>query len=226
MKDCRFCDKEYVKKGTIYRTDNFFVKIKGATGKKSLAILAHMDEIGGTIRKIKKDGSLEFSKRGGYEGRWLVSKTVKILNKDGKWISGVIKGRSAHATPDKLRIKELLHNIIDNSVKYTKDTGIITFDMTNDDDFVIFSIKDNGIGMTKEQIKKMFDEFYKADTSRHDFDSSGLGMSICKRIVEKHGGKICAVYAMVMTIPYMFKFHRKLKHKFVVKLYVIERKDK
>jgi len=42
--------------------------------------------------------------------------------------------------------------------------------------------------------------------------------------IEKHGGKICAVYAMVMTIPYMFKFHKKRKHEFIVDLYIIDRK--
>jgi signal transduction histidine kinase len=46
--------------------------------------------------------------------------------------------------------------------------------------------------MTNEQLSHVFDEFYKADESRHDFDSSGLGMSICKRIVEKHRGCIWA----------------------------------
>jgi len=87
---------------------NYFVKLKGSTSKKSIAILVHMDEIGGTIRHIKKDGSLEFSKRGGYEGRWLVSREVKILNKEGVWINGVIKGRSTHSTPEKLRKSEKL----------------------------------------------------------------------------------------------------------------------
>jgi signal transduction histidine kinase len=59
-------------------------------------------------------------------------------------------------------------------------------------DIVQVSVKDTGIGMTEKEIKKIFDEYYKADSSRHDFDSSGLGMPICKRIVEKHGGKIWA----------------------------------
>ena len=57
-------------------------------------------------------------------------------------------------------------------------------------DMIQVSIQDTGIGMTEEQIKKVFDEFYKADISTHELHSSGLGLSICKRIVEKHGGKI------------------------------------
>ena len=85
---------------------NYYVRLKGTTGKKAIAILAHIDEIGGTIRKIKKNGTLEFSKRGGYEGRWLVSQRVEILNSEGIWVRGVIAGRSAHTTNDKLRTKE------------------------------------------------------------------------------------------------------------------------
>ncbi|MFX0038744.1 MAG: M42 family metallopeptidase [Promethearchaeota archaeon] len=85
---------------------NCFVKFDGKESKKAIAILAHMDEIGGTIRKIKKNGTLEFSMRGGYEGRWLISKKVSILNKEGKWVNGVIGGRAPHATPQKLRNEE------------------------------------------------------------------------------------------------------------------------
>ncbi|GAH44071.1 unnamed protein product, partial [marine sediment metagenome] len=74
----------------------------------------------------------------------------------------------------------------------------------------------SGIGITREQIDRVFDEFYKADESRHDFDSSGLGLSICKRIVEKHGGRIWAESSgkgkgstFYFTIPIGSKINKK-----------------
>jgi len=93
---------------------------------------------------------------------------------------------------DKLRFEELFNNLLNNALKYSKKNGLITFDAQVNKDFVTVVIKDNGIGMTKEQLHHIFDEFYKADESRHSFDSSGLGMTICKRIVEKHKGQIWA----------------------------------
>jgi signal transduction histidine kinase len=94
---------------------------------------------------------------------------------------------------DKLRIIELFKNLFTNAVKYTPDTGgKITIDAKNENNFIQISIKDNGIGMTEEQISRIFDEFYKVDTSKNEMDSTGLGLSICKHIVEKHDGKIWA----------------------------------
>ncbi len=94
---------------------------------------------------------------------------------------------------DVLRFEELVDNIISNAIKYSDDNVHITINSEEENNKIVFSIKDNGIGMTREQINKMFDEFYKADESRHDFDSSGLGLSICERIVSKHGGDIWAL---------------------------------
>lgn len=91
---------------------------------------------------------------------------------------------------DKLRVEELFNNLFNNAVKYSPPGGTVKVAVKNNKDEVTISIKDQGIGMTEEQINLIFDEFYKADAARHDFDSSGLGMPICKRIVEKHGGNI------------------------------------
>jgi len=92
---------------------------------------------------------------------------------------------------DKLRLEELLNNLVSNAVKYTpNENGTIIIDAVKDKHLITVSVKDNGIGMTKEQINRVFDEFYRADKSMHERDSTGLGLSIAKRIVEKHGGKI------------------------------------
>jgi signal transduction histidine kinase len=98
--------------------------------------------------------------------------------------------RNLSIKADHLRFEELLTNIFENSTKYCQENCRITINAEQANDFVIISIADNGIGMTKEQIERIFDEFYKADYARHDIQSTGLGMSICKRIVEKHGGRI------------------------------------
>ena len=92
---------------------------------------------------------------------------------------------------DKLRLEELINNIFENSVKYSNNNNTdITIDAQKEKDYVKVSIKDQGIGMTKNQVKHVFEEFYKVDSSRHDSDSTGLGMTICKRIIERLDGKI------------------------------------
>lgn len=91
---------------------------------------------------------------------------------------------------DKLHLEELLNNLITNSIKYSISLGKVVIDAIPEGAFIKASVRDTGIGMTEEQLKRVFDEFYKADPARHDFESSGLGMPICKRIVEKHGGHI------------------------------------
>jgi len=94
---------------------------------------------------------------------------------------------------DKLRLAELFNNLVTNAVKYIgKDGGKITLDAKQDNDIVTVSISDTGLGMTQDTIKRIFDEFFRADKSIKKEDSVGLGLSICKRIVEKHGGKIWA----------------------------------
>jgi len=91
---------------------------------------------------------------------------------------------------DPLQLKELFDNLLTNAIKFTLEGGKISIDATKDKHGVTVSVKDTGIGMNQQQINRIFDDFYKVDSARHDLESSGLGLPICKRIVEKHGGKI------------------------------------
>ncbi|MBN1860755.1 MAG: PAS domain-containing sensor histidine kinase [Candidatus Thermoplasmatota archaeon] len=92
---------------------------------------------------------------------------------------------------DFLQMRELFDNLISNAIKYSQEGDVkIIFNAKQLDDFIVVSVEDTGIGLDSTQIPHVFDEFYKVDYSRHDLQSTGLGLSICKRIVEKHGGKI------------------------------------
>ena len=94
---------------------------------------------------------------------------------------------------DKLRLSEVFKNLITNSVKYTSEGGgKITIDAEKEKNIVTVILKDTGIGMTKDQLNKVFDEFYSVDKTSREQKSSGLGLAICRRIIEKHGGKIWA----------------------------------
>jgi PAS domain S-box-containing protein len=95
-------------------------------------------------------------------------------------------------TVDILRFEELFANLLSNAIKYSFEKGFIEISAEEKQDVIEFSIKDTGLGLTNEQATRIFDEFYKVDASRRDLYSDGLGLSICKRIVEKHGGKIWA----------------------------------
>ncbi|UCF13543.1 MAG: PAS domain-containing sensor histidine kinase [Thermoplasmatales archaeon] len=108
---------------------------------------------------------------------------LEILNRVDKRI--IIKA-------DKSMLGALFDNLISNAVKYSPNGGTITIDAQDDGEWVTVSIKDIGIGMTREELNHIFEEFYKADWSRHDHMSSGLGLTICKRIVKIHGGHIWA----------------------------------
>ncbi len=115
-------------------------------------------------------------------------------------------------TGDRLRIIEVYENLISNAIKFTNKGGILTFDARRGDGFAVLSLKDTGIGISPEQADHIFDEFYKADQSRHELGSAGLGLSICSRIIEKHGGHIWAESegegqgtTFLFTLPLMTK---------------------
>jgi signal transduction histidine kinase len=104
--------------------------------------------------------------------------------------------RDVYVNTEMPRLAEVLDHIYSNAVNSMVDGGTLTFVAEPVEQktgpFIRISVHDTGVGLSKEQIDHIFDEFYKTDDSRHKLDSTGLGLSICKRIVEKHGGKIWA----------------------------------
>lgn len=95
---------------------------------------------------------------------------------------------------DPEQMKRVINNIVSNSVKYMdKPDGHIDFRILDEHDSVRIEIEDNGKGIAPKDIPKIFDRFYRTDSSRHSPQrGSGIGLSIVKKIVEDHGGYIWA----------------------------------
>jgi len=93
---------------------------------------------------------------------------------------------------DTPRLAQVFSNLINNSIDFIpKNKGKIEINAQNEKDEVLFSVKDNGVGMTLETQTGLFQKFYQADTSiRRKHGGTGLGLAICKGIVEGLGGKI------------------------------------
>lgn len=95
------------------------------------------------------------------------------------------------AQVDRKKMSRVFINLISNAVKFTPKDGKIRLSKTEDKESFIFCVSDNGIGIPKEHIGKVFDKFYQVDSSTtRKYKGSGLGLVIAKEIVELHGGKI------------------------------------
>lgn len=84
----------------------------------------------------------------------------------------------------------LLVNLLDNAVYYGKERGIVKVELERRKEALVGSVKDDGVGMTPEQLEQIWKRFYRADTSRTGAERSGLGLPMVKWIVEAHGGEI------------------------------------
>lgn len=92
---------------------------------------------------------------------------------------------------DKDGIEQVILNIVTNAIKYTPENGDIEIIAKSDSENVTISVKDNGIGIPKEDINRIFERFYRVDKARsRELGGTGLGLSIAKQIIEAHDGQI------------------------------------
>lgn len=90
------------------------------------------------------------------------------------------------------QLLELFVNLISNAAYFSSDCGVIEIFAERSADSITASVRDEGVGLSSDHLDHIFDEFFKADESRHDLNSAGLGLSISKRIVQNHNGRIWA----------------------------------
>jgi signal transduction histidine kinase len=113
------------------------------------------------------------------------------FNKENCKLSVTIDDNLPTIRADKDAMTTVLVNLLDNAYKYSYDNKQVELNVFAENNSVCFTVKDNGIGMTRKQLKKIFDRFYQADTSlSRRAEGAGLGLSIVKFIVNAHKGKI------------------------------------
>lgn len=91
---------------------------------------------------------------------------------------------------DQERIRDVFDNLLSNAVKYSPNGGIIRVTCRLIDGACLFTVEDQGIGMTSQQVRRIFDKFYRVDHSNTAMSGMGVGMTIVKYVIEAQGGKV------------------------------------
>ena len=106
---------------------------------------------------------------------------------------------------DKGRIQQVIYNLIDNAIKFSKENSYIYITVKQKGEKAQISIKDTGCGIAKEDIDKIWDRFYKSGSSRgRDKKGSGLGLSITKEVIQAHGENIDVVSTVGVGTEFIF----------------------
>jgi signal transduction histidine kinase len=110
------------------------------------------------------------------------SKVIKIDNQVGReWV----------LRADRIRMKQILYNLLTNAVKFTQEQGLVRIEASPEGKFLRLCISDTGIGIPLDEQRLIFEEFHQAGgTTKNPSQGTGLGLTITKRLIELHGGRI------------------------------------
>ncbi len=100
----------------------------------------------------------------------------------------VLTGEKMYVSADMGKIQQVLYNLLDNAIKFSHNDSVIKLETTEKHNKIFVSVKDSGIGIPKDNLKLIWDRFYKSDISRgKDKKGTGLGLAITKEIIRAHG---------------------------------------
>ena len=118
-----------------------------------------------------------------------VTKSIlKDLHIKSHKVEASFEQKTVKADPDFL--KQILYNLLDNALKYAPKGGLIEVKWTKEKAFVILKVKDYGAGISARHRSRLFERFYRVDPSRASIKGAGIGLSIVKQLMGKHGGNV------------------------------------
>ncbi len=122
----------------------------------------------------------------------IIDKTYKpLLRSRGGDIAVFMKKENISFNVDKMHIKNVINNLLENAIKYCNNIPIINVTCDENQGVISICVKDNGIGISQENLKYIFDKFFRVSTGNlHDVKGFGLGLNYVKLICKQHGGEI------------------------------------
>ncbi len=115
--------------------------------------------------------------------------TVEVLQPDYKIILTGVEDTTVNA--DRYRLIQVVTNYLSNGIKYSKGTNEVELTMKDDGRNIIVSVKDKGLGITKDQLPYIFNRFFRAEKTKN-LEGVGLGLFLCRQIIQAHNGKVWA----------------------------------
>jgi signal transduction histidine kinase len=112
-----------------------------------------------------------------------------LLDQKGITVQNYIRPRTC-INMSHFHAMTVMENLVSNAILYNTENGTITLTCEREGNMQVLRVEDTGIGLTKDQLNRVFDDFYKADESRHDHSAHGLGLAIVRRIVALYGGSV------------------------------------
>ena len=117
----------------------------------------------------------------------------------------ILTGETLYVSADRGKIEQVLYNLCDNAVKFSHHDSAVTIETTEKHNKVFVSVKDTGIGIPKDDLKSIWDRFYKSDLSRgKDKKGTGLGLSITKEIIRAHNEQINVISTEGVGTEFIF----------------------
>lgn len=124
----------------------------------------------------------------------------------------ILAGQTLYVSADMGRIQQVLYNLLDNAIKFSPKDSTITIETTEKHDTVFVSVKDMGAGIPRSSLSKIWDRFYKLDTSRgKDRKGTGLGLAIVKEIINAHNQHINVISTEGVGTEFIFTLDKSKK---------------
>ena len=117
----------------------------------------------------------------------------------------ILSGKTLFVTADMEKIQQVIYNLTDNAIKFSHPDSSITIETTEKNDKVFISVKDSGIGIPNDSLKKIWERFYKTDVSRgKDKRGTGLGLAIVREIIQAHDENINVISTEGVGTEFIF----------------------